>query len=149
MIEATEQMGNSLFLASHPGVLIDWGNLSAEQRGVWMRRVQTILDLVPQPEEVELPATYLDGAVLNCSIDTENESGPQKVSLEVTFPLTTRYHKTPGSTRKILQKILTQAQIKGNVLRISTVDDARVKSEFSRIQDNGTLRELAPNEGIW
>lgn len=149
MIKATEQMGNSLFMASHAGASVCWSNLGAEQQCVWLKRAQAVLDLVPQPEEVELPAVYLDGAVLNCTIDSEDHSGPQKVSLEVTFPLTTRYHKTPGSTRKILQKILAQAQVKGNVLRISTVDDARVKSEFSRIQDNGTLRELAPNEGTW
>lgn len=151
MIQATEAMGKAIYQTYWSGdpKMQQWEEIGTKNQADWIKCAKAAVDLVPQPEVNELPALYLDGAVENCSFDTGDESAGQLVTLQVRFPLSARFHKTPGSTRRILDKLLKQAQVKDNVLRISVVDDARIKNEFARLQDDGSLRELLPEEGSW
>lgn len=112
-----------------------------------MRSVQAVLDLAEKADR-DPPMDFFDAWVDSFTIEPQSGGGSH-INMKVVVPSSSRYHRQPGSTSRSVLSVMSGVANKMNQLRLSVVSDEKAKTDFGRMEKDGSLRDFAPGEGTW
>jgi hypothetical protein len=124
-----------------------WSQASTEMRKAFEAAAEAVTKAaqVAAPKEV-MPKLYVDTRLESCELTVSPNVDAMKVRLDLVVP---SVNALRGSVGHDLNKVLTGAREHTGVLRLTLTSDEQARSEFARINPDGTLREMSEVEGTW
>ncbi len=127
--------------------LTHWHTLEIAVRQSYVDAANAAIKASGLLDPKRLPDAYVDAHFL--SVEVTQREGDIRLSLQLAIAGAQRYNKKPGSSMPMIQDVLQSAQHSGAMLRLAAVAPGQPQMEASRLEDDGTLRELTEGEGTW
>lgn len=150
-MKATEEMCRALHAhwnKTDSKITQSWDGLVETQKVRWRAMAQVVLDMASQIER-DPPSDYVEARVEKIEVQQNANFDGQTMSIKLLVPRTSRYTRNPGAQQRALSGFAMAAADQRNVVRMSIVSDDKVKSDFARIESDGTMRDYSPNEATW
>jgi hypothetical protein len=124
-----------------------WFQQDTHTKEAWELAAGAVVAANP-PKEI-VPETYVDAVPLVMNVFDDPAAKTLKVTFETTIQRIEAMHARPGSMEDELERVKKAVENRNGKLRISLVTDNEIKTELARLERDGTVRELAADEGTW
>jgi hypothetical protein len=127
-----------------------WSQASTEMRKAFEAAAEAVTKAaqVAPPKEV-MPKLYVDAILRQDVVMSWSENNATQ-SIELTLPVVVPIVSlTRGSNGPVLKDLIDAVSRPGGVLRLVATSDEQARSEFARINPDGSVREMSEVEGTW
>jgi hypothetical protein len=125
----------------------DWFGLASSEQEVWEHAARSVIDAEPKREK--LPDCYIDALPYAMEMSQDLMTDVTDITIKLKVPAVEARNARSGSTISLLRDIDTAVKDRTHKLRLALFTDAQIQSEFSRLDRDGTVRELLENECTW